>query len=318
MSRPALMTSLLVSILVSLALALGACGAPASGEKGRPAGAVSDTSAYRGAMAMADTTARMAALEAFLKNYPVSGFRAASYTRLYDLRAAQDPAGAAEFARSSLKTEKDPDSRGQLYWGLYNYARDKAPQTVSPLIEQVLADPAAGTDVYNSIGWDLVENKNLLDDAIRLTRVGVERAGQDSQTVSSTLDTEGWAQYVKGSYDEAVAALEKARAWSPQSNEEIDAHMASAYDAAGKKERARDLYKELLYSQEDPIMRSRVELLTKELGGSVQTVTQEIDQHRRDASYPAQDFTLNDYAGKPIHLSDFKGKVVLLNFWHPT
>lgn len=29
----------------------------------------------------------------------------------------------------------------------------------------------------------------------------------------------------------------------------------------------------------------------------------------------APDFTAYDYQGKPIHLSDFRGKVVLLNFW---
>jgi thiol-disulfide isomerase/thioredoxin len=30
---------------------------------------------------------------------------------------------------------------------------------------------------------------------------------------------------------------------------------------------------------------------------------------------PAPDFTALDHAGKPVHLSDFKGKVVLLDFW---
>ncbi len=30
---------------------------------------------------------------------------------------------------------------------------------------------------------------------------------------------------------------------------------------------------------------------------------------------PAPDFTAYDHNGKPVHLSDFRGKVVLLNFW---
>ena len=30
---------------------------------------------------------------------------------------------------------------------------------------------------------------------------------------------------------------------------------------------------------------------------------------------PAPDFTAYDNNGKPVHLSDFRGKVVLLNFW---
>ncbi len=33
---------------------------------------------------------------------------------------------------------------------------------------------------------------------------------------------------------------------------------------------------------------------------------------------PAPDFTLNDVNGNPHSLSDFEGKVVLLNFWQST
>src|SRR4029434_2512844 len=33
------------------------------------------------------------------------------------------------------------------------------------------------------------------------------------------------------------------------------------------------------------------------------------------ASLPAKDFALKDLAGKPVRFSEFKGKVVLLNFW---
>ena len=29
----------------------------------------------------------------------------------------------------------------------------------------------------------------------------------------------------------------------------------------------------------------------------------------------APDFTLKDYTGKPVHMADYKGKVVLVNFW---
>src|SRR5712671_6752944 len=35
----------------------------------------------------------------------------------------------------------------------------------------------------------------------------------------------------------------------------------------------------------------------------------------RPASFPAPDFTLLTLSGAPIHLADFRGKVILLNFW---
>jgi peroxiredoxin len=47
-------------------------------------------------------------------------------------------------------------------------------------------------------------------------------------------------------------------------------------------------------------------------GGSSGVSKQIERQHDRK---PAIDFTLNDAAGKPIRLSSFSGRVVLLNFW---
>jgi thiol-disulfide isomerase/thioredoxin len=40
-------------------------------------------------------------------------------------------------------------------------------------------------------------------------------------------------------------------------------------------------------------------------------------QQGKPCKWPMQapDFTAYDYQGKPVHLSDFRGKVVLLNFW---
>jgi peroxiredoxin len=36
---------------------------------------------------------------------------------------------------------------------------------------------------------------------------------------------------------------------------------------------------------------------------------------RYDPPKPAPDFTLTDLQGKPVHLVDLQGKVVLLFFW---
>ena len=44
-------------------------------------------------------------------------------------------------------------------------------------------------------------------------------------------------------------------------------------------------------------------------------VVSRVGIHRSSRPYPAPDFTLPDFHGNPVRLSDFKGKAVVLNFW---
>lgn len=311
-------SAFLLVVALPFSLLVVTCAKETANQKTAGGAAETDTAAYRSALALSDTTERVAALQGFLDRYPESVFRAGTYSRVYDLMAKTDGERAASYAREKLETEKDPVSRGRLHYALYTYARDHSPQDVPTIIDAVAADASTDASVYNMIAWDLVETKQRLDDAIRLSRMGVEKAGNDSDLVASTLDTEGWAHFEKGDYPAAVTALERARTMSPEPNEEVDAHMARAYDAAGMKEKARDLYMALMVTQEDPAMRGRLEGLTKDLNGSPKEIFAEIDRRREKASYPAKDFTLKDYEGKAVRLADFQGKVVLLNFWHPT
>jgi len=316
-SRPRIFISLPAALALGAALFLVGCGGerkPAS-ETQEQAGAVSDTAAYRAAAAEPDTVARIGALTGFLQDYPQSPFRASAYSRLYDAVAAQDPAQAGQSTRDYLKTERDPDARARLYYNLYRYNLEHAPDAVVPTIQAILKDDNVGEGVYNMVAWNLVEHEEHLDEAVRLAAVGAEKAA-DSLSKAMVLDTEGWAYYVKGDYQRAVETLKQAVAY--QSDEELLSHLAEASDKAGLKKEARDLYKELLYTQEDPTYRARLTQLTRDLGGSVSEVDAEIEQHRLDNSKPMTDIALKDYQGKELRLSDFKGQVILLNFWHPT
>ncbi|MBK8229486.1 MAG: redoxin domain-containing protein [Candidatus Eisenbacteria bacterium] len=91
-----------------------------------------------------------------------------------------------------------------------------------------------------------------------------------------------------------------------------------AYDKAGMKREARDLYADMLVNAVDPDMKARVIALSTELDGSADAAMKQIQEKRALQAKDAPNFTLKNYDGQPVSLADYRGKVVMLNFWHPT
>jgi peroxiredoxin len=52
--------------------------------------------------------------------------------------------------------------------------------------------------------------------------------------------------------------------------------------------------------------------------GSLDGFDEFVERYRDESAAPAPDFTLEDYNGRAVSLSNYQGKVVLLNFWFPT
>ncbi len=293
----------------------GACG---RGEKAPDSSGVSDTTAYRGASTLMDTTAQIAALEKFIASYPESAFRGRSYRRLYDLKAAGDHAAAADFARRALRKEKQAEARSALHYVLFKHAMAYEPTATPEVVKTAMADKAdLDYTIFNAMAWDMAERGIDLDLALRAADKSLAGA-PDSLGQATVLDTKGWIYYRQGDHENAIATLRQANALSPEPYQEIEVHLAQALEAGGLKAEARDAYVAQLLTQENPEFRERVTLLTTELGGSPAEVLAEIDRQREEAATPAPNFTLRDYAGEEVSLSDFRGQVVLLNFWHPT
>lgn len=304
-----------IAVALALTAVIAACGA---GEKKSAAGAVSDTTAYRGASTLSDTTAQIAALGKFIQKYPESDFRARAYRRRYDLESATDPAQAAATARRALRKEKQPAARSALHYVLFDHAQKHDPAQVDPVVRSVLSDKAElEYELFNALAWDLAEKGGNLDQALDLAARSLAKA-PDSLAKASILDTKGWIYYQKKEYARAIETLTSAIAMSPEPYEEIEIHLTRALDAGGMQTEALDAYTKLLLTQENPEFRQRALALTSELGGSPDAYRRDLDRRREERATPAPDFVLKNYAGQDLKLSSFRGQVVLLNFWHPT
>jgi len=310
---------LLVPALSALAIAFGiAC--QNHHERAPARAGVSDTAAYQEAVGLQDAKARTAAFEDFLADYPRSIFRPPVYRRLYDLKAAAGELNQAEdFLSTSLKKEKDPESRSALYYALCGHVLSHKPKELHATLQRVLADKGPlSYELLNAVSWDLAEAGQELDLALEFADRGVT-AAPDSIARATTLDTRGWVRLKRNEHASAIDDFHAARKIvAPQQVPEIEDHLAQALAAAGDRAGARQVYLDLLVDHEMPALRARIAGLSQEMGESPAKAFAEVDRRRVERSVEAPDFTLVDYAGRKVSLKSLRGKVVLLNFWHPT
>jgi tetratricopeptide (TPR) repeat protein len=249
-----------------------------------PAGPA-DSVAYALALGIEDGPARLAAIEAFIDEYPQSKWTEQGYPKIV-----------------ALASEHEPDR-------------------VESILRRFLTTDLASPNPYNAIGWQLAEAGEHLDLAVAILEKAVAkaRAGGDADNLASCLDSEAWARYKAGDYATAVERMEEAYETIGPGNDEIDMHMALIYDAAGLDEKAQPLYIALLGHMENPLLREKLAAIVTSSGGSLDAVNAEIEALREAVATPAPELTLPSLAdGEPISLSDLRGRVVLLNFWHPT
>lgn len=205
--------------------------------------------------------------------------------------------------------------------------------------------------LYNSIAWGMVEKDTELELAEELASKGLELARKERESPKSEkpsymtdrewkeqseemfgmtiLDTYGYILLKLNKAKEALPTFEEAVLFTKGKNVEINEHYVEALTKSGSLEKAiteiekfmkdgnstpkiKDLYKKAYLKQtgNEEELASRLEELEK---AAREKYIVELKKKIIDS--PAPDFTLEDLEGISVALSDFKGKVVILDFW---
>jgi hypothetical protein len=209
---------------------------------------------------------------------------------------------------------------GQAHAMMVELAAKQAPDRVQGILREFLTTEYASPDPYNMVGWDLAVAGEHLDIAVPILQKAVAkaRAARDTMNLAACLDSEAWARYRAGDAKAAVAPMEESRRLFGKPQDEIDVHMGLIYEAAGMAKNARPICLALLGHMEDPDIRAALKRIVAAAGGSMADVNAEINRTRIAGATPSADFKLPVFGGGVASLADYRGKVVLLNFWRYT
>jgi peroxiredoxin len=142
----------------------------------------------------------------------------------------------------------------------------------------------------------------------------------------------GTVQLKQGKADSAVATLSAALGEAPEGDPRLVPdllfQLGSAYEQAGKLDEAEEAYVQSLavFQSGDTTAMAPLRALHRRRGGALKTLRQRItaartasvervalEQRRYDKAAP--NWSLKGLDGKPMKLADYKGKVVVLDFW---
>src|SRR4029079_1206430 len=94
---------------------------------------------------------------------------------------------------------------------------------------------------------------------------------------------------------------------------------AAALEAAGDAPTAYDTLAAVVAKTPSDALIAALESTGRALKKSPEDVAADVARLRDPAAKPAPDFSLPDYPDrKPVSLADYRGKVVLINFWYPS
>jgi tetratricopeptide (TPR) repeat protein len=211
----------------------------------------------------------------------------------------EDTSGAIDMARTALNDVRDP-------WVL----RDIAGTIAEDKIEIELA---------KALALKAIEGMNTEWIEFVYPEIDASWAASTSRRYRGYMyDTLGFVYYQAGETQKTINAYEEAITLIPYIDSEILMKLASAYEDLGMHDEAIESLLDVLAVSMNEEAKSRLESIYIGMHGDTTGVHALVIGKRDETTKPAADFEMVSMNGDMVSLSDFKGKVVLLNFWFPT
>jgi tetratricopeptide (TPR) repeat protein len=223
-----------------------------------------------------------------------------AYEELFFLHwEANDSLRATQIAKSALTRVSDPWINNDFAWVLGEAE-----------IEIALAESLALKAIDEmTIAWMKSEYPEIDEDwAVKTAR----------QYKGYFYDTLGSIYQIAGETDKAISAFETAAELIPFVNYDLLMNLSKVYRETGRTDEAVGSLLDILsVSMNDDAFSMLGEIYTEMYGDT--TGIGALVKDKRDATIePSSDFRMASLTGGMVSLSEFRGNVVLLNFWFPT
>ena len=255
--------------------------------------------AFKDSAAVKDPVARVAAAKRFLIDYPKSVFVPFAWQTIMDalVEVKAPTADVVAAAEAAAAASDEAFVRAETY-------------------RKLAAELAARR-----------ERLELADEYARKAVAAVPPDAELAEAAAAMRGTLGWVQLERGEVDKAVETLESAAAGLPH-DQAILYRLGVAYEKAGKRDEAIEAYVRSLavFLGEETRAEAPLRALYQRRHGSLagleermararEMSRQQIAFETRRYEKPAPMWELKDLAGKSVRLADYKGKIVVMNFW---